>query len=66
MNTITLAEAARLLGVPKPASARRALDRAGIKAIGREPGRSGQSLYDREEVESLQRPGQGARTDLAT
>ena len=62
--TVTLTEAAEILGIPKPRSARRALDRAGGRAVSRMTGRGGESVYLRSEVEALRRPGRGFRTDL--
>jgi len=55
-------------GAPATAagSARKQLHRWGITAIGRAPGRGGESLYDAEQVRVVaeRRPGRGARTDL--
>jgi hypothetical protein len=64
MADITLTEAAAILGIANPRSARRALDRAGIKATGRSTGRGGENLYDPGDIRALRRLGRGARTDL--
>lgn len=66
----TLTEAAEHLGHTGPnatGSARRTLSRLGVKAVGRQPGRGGESEYDAYEVRRAHaaRPGRGARTDLA-
>ncbi|NUP24161.1 MAG: hypothetical protein HOZ81_50515 [Streptomyces sp.] len=55
------------LGASSAGSARKTLSRWGVQAIGREPGRGGQSLYSKTDVVYARaiRPGQGARTDLA-
>jgi len=55
---ITTTQAAELAGV-KVAGVHRLLARAGIRPVGREPGRGGQNLYDAAQVrEALQaRPG---------
>lgn len=68
MNTITATEAAALMGVSSGPSARRTLTRWGVRPVGRAPGRGGESLYDRGEVERAiaNRPGRGARTDLTS
>lgn len=63
-DTVTLTEAAELLGIENPRSARRALDRADVRAVSREAGKGGQNVYLRAEVEAIRRPGRGARTDL--
>ncbi|MGW4954563.1 hypothetical protein [Streptomyces parvulus] len=65
-TTWTLAEVADYIGAASTGSARRTLSRWGVRATGREPGRGGASLYDREEVKAAKaaRPGRGARSDL--
>lgn len=62
----TLERAAYFLGASSTDSARKTLSRWGVRAVARESGRGGQSLYDAEQVrrERSSRPGQGARTDL--
>jgi hypothetical protein len=64
--TWTLAEVSAHIGAGSPGSARRALSRWGVAPIGRLPGRAGQSLYDRGQVEAARaaRPGRGHRSDL--
>jgi len=49
-------------------SARKTLSRWGVQAVGREPGRGGQSLYSKTDIVYARaiRPGQGARTDLGS
>jgi hypothetical protein len=46
---------------------RKELHRLGIRPVARQPGRSGQNLYDPDEVKQAAsaRPGKGTRTDLA-
>jgi hypothetical protein len=61
-DTVTLTEAAELLGIDNPRSARRALDRAEVRAVSREAGRGGENVYLRAEVEAVRRPGRGNRT----
>src|SRR5690606_2841203 len=65
---ITASEAAALLGVASGRVARQTLARWGVRPTGRAPGRGGESLYPRDVVVDAlrRRPGQGARTDLAT
>ena len=46
--------------------ARSILADAGVEAVGREPGRRGRNLYRAADVQAVVRPGQGARTDLAS
>jgi len=55
---ITTTQAAEFAGV-KPAGVHRLLHRAGIRPVGREPGRSGQNLYDAAQVRAAvqARPG---------
>lgn len=67
-DLVTATEAADLLGVASGRVARQTLARWGVRPVGRAPGRGGESLYPRDVVvEALRRrPGQGARTDLAT
>lgn len=62
----TLEEAARRIGASSTGSARKMLSRWEVKAVRREPGRGGQSVYNALEVlvARATRPGQGARTDL--
>ena len=64
---ITGSEAAVIMGLSSGDGARRQLDRWAVPAIGRAPGRGGESLYLMEEVRAAvkNRPGRGARTDLA-
>ncbi len=64
--TWTLAEVATYIGASSTDSARRTLSRWKVRAVGREPGRGGASLYDPAEVRAAKeaRPGRGARTDL--
>lgn len=54
------------IGASSTGSARKTLSRWGVQAVGREPGRGGQSLYSKTEVVYARaiRPGQGTRTDL--
>lgn len=59
-DRITLTEAAELLGFENPRSARRALDRAEVKAVARMPGKGGENVYLRADVEAVERPGRGA------
>ncbi|MFF0052578.1 MULTISPECIES: hypothetical protein [unclassified Streptomyces] len=65
-TTWTIAEVAEYIGAASTDSARRTLSRWGVRATGREPGRGGASLYDREQVRTAKaaRPGRGARSDL--
>jgi hypothetical protein len=65
-ETISTSEAAEILGLKDRHSARRALHRLGLRPVARQPGRSGENLYDRAEVEKAKRPGRGARTDRHT
>ncbi|GGM89869.1 hypothetical protein ACFFX1_21415 [Dactylosporangium sucinum] len=62
-ETVTLTEAAAILNIDNPRSARRALDRAQVKAVSRAPGRGGENVYRRADVESVKRRGRGFRTD---
>lgn len=48
---ITATEAAPLLGVASGRVARQTLARRGIRPVGRAPGRGGESLYRRADVE---------------
>lgn len=66
-----LTEVAAFLGYKGPSargSARKQLSRWGIEAIGRLPGRGGESLYAVDQVRAADadRPGRGHRTDLDT
>ncbi|MEU6664245.1 hypothetical protein [Streptomyces sp. NPDC046821] len=65
-TTWTIAEVAEYIGAASTDSARRTLSRWGVRAVGREPGRGGASIYRREDVLAARasRPGRGARTDL--
>jgi hypothetical protein len=60
------ADVADRLGIT-PVGARKAIERMGIKPTGRQPGRTGQNLYNAEAVirAANNRPGRGTRTDLA-
>lgn len=62
----TIAAVAEHIGATTTGSARKTLSRWGVKAVGREAGRSGESLYDAEQVRTARaaRPGRGTRTDL--
>lgn len=62
----TVSEAAEFLGNTSTDTAYKALTRLGVKAVGRAPGRGGQSLYRPAQVmyAHATRPGRGARTDL--
>lgn len=62
----TIAEVAEHIGASSTGSARKTLSRWGIRAVARQPGRAGASLYDAAEVceAAAGRPGRGARTDL--
>jgi hypothetical protein len=62
----TIAAVAEHIGATTTGSARKTLSRWGVRAVGREAGRSGESLYDAEQVRAAHaaRPGRGARTDL--
>ena len=71
VETWTLTQVAAHLGfggtsATAAGSARKQLSRWGITAVGRAPGRGGESLYDADQVRvaAEQRPGRGARTDL--
>jgi hypothetical protein len=61
----TIDQVTEHLGAASTGSARKTLSRWGVKAIARQPGRAGASLYDPEQVRAAQAsaPGQGARTD---
>jgi hypothetical protein len=65
-ETWTLTEAAAHMGAANTNTAQRALKRLGVEAVGRGPGRGGESLFRPAEVMHAHatRPGQGARTDL--
>jgi hypothetical protein len=65
-ETWTLQESADHMGAANTNTAMRALKRLGVEAVGRAPGRGGQSLYRPAQVMHAHatRPGQGARTDL--
>jgi hypothetical protein len=64
----TTTEVAEFLGAASVRSVSKTLHRLKILPVGREPGRSGQNLYDADEIRSKAvpgaRPGQGRRTDL--
>ncbi|MFE6868291.1 hypothetical protein ACFVFS_17215 [Kitasatospora sp. NPDC057692] len=62
----TLQQAADHMGATSAKVAAQALRRLGVEAVGRAPGRGGQSIYNAAEVMYVHatRPGQGARTDL--
>lgn len=62
----TIDEVAEYIGASSTGSARKTLSRWGVRAVSRQPGRAGASLYDAAEVRegSANRPGRGARTDL--
>lgn len=64
-EALTATEAAAVMGVASGDGARRQLARWGVAAIGRGPGRGGESLYLTTEVLAAieGRPGRGARTD---
>ncbi|MER7498316.1 hypothetical protein ABT033_37725 [Streptomyces pharetrae] len=64
--TMTLAEVTEYIGATSTGSARKTLSRWGVTAVGREPGRGGASLYDREQIRAAKaaRPGRGHRSDL--
>lgn len=65
-ETWTLTEVAGYLKATSAGSARRTLSRWGVAAVGRQPGRGGESVYDRAAVEAARaaRPGRGHRSDL--
>lgn len=62
----TTTEVAEYLGATSVRSVSKTLHRMGIRPIGRQPGRSGENLYDADEVRAQKAamPGRGARTDL--
>jgi len=62
----TTDDVARFLNLGTRASARAQLSAWGIAPTGRQPGRSGQNLYDPAPIRerASRRPGRGARTDL--
>lgn len=62
----TTTEVAEHIGASTVKSASRSLGRWGIKPVSRQPGRSGENLWDAEQVRQAKaaRPGRGARTDL--
>ncbi|MGA5820790.1 hypothetical protein ACPC54_23355 [Kitasatospora sp. NPDC094028] len=62
----TIEDVADRIGAGSTGSARKTLSRWDIEAIGRQPGRGGQSIYRAENVIAAMndRPGRGARTDL--
>ena len=62
----TIREVAEVIGAASTGSARRTLSRWGVRAIGRRPGRGGESEYDADEVRAAHaaRPGRGHRSDL--
>jgi hypothetical protein len=49
---VTTSEAGEMLGLAGPDSARKALWRMGIRPVARNPGRGGESLYERAEIEA--------------
>lgn len=61
----TITDVAEYLDAASTGSARKTLSRWGVKAVGRQPGRAGVSLYDPNAVRTAREsaPGQGARTD---
>ncbi len=63
---ITTTQAAELAGV-KPTGVHRLLARAGVRPVGREPGRAGQNLYDAAQVEVAvrARPGRWPSASVA-
>jgi hypothetical protein len=65
-DEITTTEAAGLLGLATPDSARRALSRMGITPLHRQAGKAGESVWDANRIREAirQRPGRGRRTDL--
>ena len=65
-ETWGLDQVAAHIGASSAGSARKTLSRWGIQAVGREPGRGGQSLYSKTDIVYARaiRPGQGTRTDL--
>ncbi|MFF0409119.1 hypothetical protein ACFYUY_01620 [Kitasatospora sp. NPDC004745] len=65
-ETWTLQQAADHMGADRTDTASKALRRLGVEAVGRAPGRGGQSIYSAVEVmyAHATRPGRGARTDL--
>jgi hypothetical protein len=65
-ETWTLQQATDYMGAATTKVAAQALRRLGVEAVGRAPGRGGQSIYTTAEVMYARatRPGQGARTDL--
>jgi hypothetical protein len=62
----TIEDVADRINAGSTGSARKTLSRWGVEAIGRKPGRGGQSIYRAEDVIAAMndRPGRGARTDL--
>ncbi|MFF1733734.1 hypothetical protein [Streptomyces sp. NPDC058247] len=64
----TIADVAQYLDASSTGSARKTLSRWDVKAVARQPGRAGASLYDPNQVRAAREaaPGQGARTDRAT
>ncbi|MFE2486086.1 hypothetical protein ACFXGR_22850 [Streptomyces mirabilis] len=62
----TIATVAEYISATTTGSARKTLSRWGVKPVGREAGRGGESLYDPEQVRAAKasRPGRGTRTDL--
>lgn len=66
-DLVSSSEAAPLLGVATGEAARDKLRRHGYQPVSRRPGRGGENLYRRIDVERVIRdaPGQGARTDLS-
>ena len=63
----TIAKVVEYLGASSAGSARKTLSRWGVKAVARQPGRAGASLYDPDTVRAAKdsAPGQGIRTDRA-
>lgn len=63
---VSTSEAAALLGLRSPSDAGRTLRRWGLLPTSRQPGQSGENLWDAADVTTAiaNRPGQGRRTDL--
>jgi hypothetical protein len=52
----TTTQAAAYLGASSAGSARKILSRLGIRAIGRQPGRDGENLYDAAQIRKARSP----------
>ena len=65
-DLVSSSEAAPLLGVATGEAARDKLRRHGAQPVSRRPGRGGENLYRRSDIEQVVRdaPGKGSRTDL--